>query len=41
MGPSVEYARLWLARSGDTFNILEGERALAQAAWQAIKGSAS
>jgi AcrR family transcriptional regulator len=40
MGPSVEYARLWLARSGETFNILEGERALAQAAWQAIKGSA-
>ena len=41
MGPSVEYARLWLARSGGIFDILEGERALAQAAWQAIKGSAS
>jgi AcrR family transcriptional regulator len=41
MGPSVEYARLWLARSGGMFDILEGERALAQAAWQAIKGSAS
>jgi len=38
MGPSVEYARLWLARPGDTFGLLDGERALAQQAWQALKG---
>ena len=38
MGPSLEYARLWLARSGDRFNILDAENALARAAWDSVKG---
>ena len=41
MGPSVEYARLWLARSGESFNILDAQNALARAAWDSIKGRAA
>jgi len=37
MGPCVEYARLWLARSRDS-NILSGARALEHAAWEALRG---
>lgn len=38
MGPSIEYARLWLARSGDRFNILDAQTTLARAAWDSVKG---
>lgn len=38
MGPSIEYARLWLASSGDRFNILDAQTALARAAWESVKG---
>jgi AcrR family transcriptional regulator len=41
MGPSVEYARLWLARSGDRFDILDAQTALARAAWDSVKGRAA
>ena len=41
MGPSLEYARLWLARSGDRFNILDAQNALARAAWDSVKGRAA
>ncbi|WP_134048476.1 TetR/AcrR family transcriptional regulator [Mycobacteroides franklinii] len=36
MGPCVEYARLWLARSAD-FDVLAAAPVLGQAAWDAIK----
>lgn len=36
MGPSVEYARLWLARATD-FDILGAAPVLAKAAWNAVK----
>ncbi|MGH3968409.1 MAG: TetR/AcrR family transcriptional regulator [Mycobacterium sp.] len=38
MGPSIEYARLWLARPGDGFNILDAQTTLARAAWDSVKG---
>lgn len=38
MGPTMEYTRLWLVRSGDGFNILDAETALARAAWDSVKG---
>jgi AcrR family transcriptional regulator len=38
MGPSIEYARLWLVRSGDGFNIRDAQTALARAAWDSVKG---
>ena len=41
MGPSIEYARLWLARSGARFNILDSQTALARAAWDSVKGRAA
>jgi AcrR family transcriptional regulator len=41
MGPSVEYARLWLARSGESFDILDAQSTLARAAWDSIKGRAA
>jgi AcrR family transcriptional regulator len=41
MGPSVEYARLWLARSAGNFNILDAQTALARAAWDSVKGRAA
>jgi len=41
MGPSVEYARLWLARTGDRFNILDAQTTLARAAWHSVKGRAA
>lgn len=41
MGPSVEYARLWLAHTGDRFNILDDQTALARAAWDSVKGPAA
>jgi AcrR family transcriptional regulator len=36
MGPSVEYARLWLARSTE-FDILDAATVLGSAAWNAVK----
>ena len=36
MGPSVEYARLWLARPTD-FDVLGAAPVLAKAAWTAVK----
>ncbi|AWG51796.1 TetR/AcrR family transcriptional regulator [Mycobacteroides abscessus subsp. abscessus] len=36
MGPCVEYARLWLARSAD-FDMLAAAPVLGQAAWDAVK----
>ncbi|MBA0048709.1 TetR/AcrR family transcriptional regulator [Mycobacterium sp. NPDC050853] len=36
MGPCVEYARLWLARSAD-FDVLSAAPVLGQAAWDAVK----
>lgn len=36
MGPCVEYARLWLARSAD-FDVLAAAPVLGQAAWDAVK----
>ncbi|WP_405137690.1 TetR/AcrR family transcriptional regulator [Nocardia sp. NBC_01388] len=36
MGPCVEYARLWLARSAD-FDMLGAAPTLGQAAWNAVK----
>ncbi|MGH3532972.1 MAG: TetR/AcrR family transcriptional regulator [Mycobacterium sp.] len=36
MGPSVEYARLWLARSAE-FDVLGAAPALSRAAWNAVK----
>jgi AcrR family transcriptional regulator len=36
MGPSVEYARLWLARSTE-FDILDAAPVLGSAAWNAVK----
>lgn len=41
MGPSLEYARLWLARSSENFNILDAQTALARAAWDSVKGRAA
>ena len=41
MGPSIEYARLWLARSGDAFNILDAQTTLARVAWDSVKGRAA
>jgi AcrR family transcriptional regulator len=41
MGPSLEYTRLWLVRSGDGFNILDAQTALARAAWDSVKGRAA
>ena len=41
MGPSIEYARLWLARSGDRFTILDAQTALARAAWDSVKERAA
>jgi AcrR family transcriptional regulator len=37
MGPTIEYARLWLSGSGRPFDLLEGERELARAAWESMK----
>jgi AcrR family transcriptional regulator len=37
MGPSLEYARQWLASTRRRWNLLAGERNLANAAWDALK----
>jgi AcrR family transcriptional regulator len=41
MGPSLEYARLWLIRSGDEFNVFDAQTALARAAWDSLRGQAA
>lgn len=37
MGPSVEYGRLWLAGAGAEFKLLDAQRDLAAAAWEALR----
>jgi AcrR family transcriptional regulator len=37
MGPTIEYARLWLSGTGRPFDLLNGEPELARAAWAALR----
>jgi hypothetical protein len=37
MGPTIEYARLWLSGAGRRFDLLAGEPELAHAAWESMR----
>ena len=37
MGPTLEYARQWLANASRQSELMEAESALARAAWNAVK----
>lgn len=39
MGPTLEYARLWLASAGRRSELLDAESALTRATWEALRAS--